>query len=488
MERAWEKKTIGWKLQGKKVARRVQKEVSAYRRFLAERGLNSNVEFDQLPVTDKQSYALSYPYEELLGGDREKFLAIFRSSGSSGNPFFWPVLKPSSRLMPWSTRLFLEQSFAIHKRKTMVIVGLGLGSWLPGEHFSWGMKNVAMQVSYPFWVFTPGTNFQEIIEMVQRMDNLVEQIIILITPAAIPHLRLKAVELGQTLPLAKLRYVLLGEPFPESIRSYWQTEAGIPPEIAFMLSMYGSNDTGGLGVESLGSVAVRQLLEQNPALAEELGITPPIPLFFHAIAFDAFLEIVDGSLCITRWQGIPLVRYMVYDKVAFYSWQKLKQAILTSKHLPPGDNPWVDVVAKSANWLPNIIAVTGRSDSCLILNGITITEYMLDEAVRCAELQPILTGIYRARIIYEETRQHLALDLELNPDVIIDATTSDLVYHHLVKSLGRVEPVFLATWKNEYSHWDNDPDKRVFKIRLLPWPSLSQSTETSIKQRGIVRE
>ncbi|HIK12651.1 MAG TPA: hypothetical protein IGS52_20735 [Oscillatoriaceae cyanobacterium M33_DOE_052] len=488
MERAWEKHTLGWQLQGEKVARRVQQQVIAYRQFLANRGVNTNVEFHQLPVTDKQSYALAYPYEELLGGDREKILAIFRSSGSSGNPFFWPVLKPSSRFLPLATRLFLEQSFAIHQRKTMVIVGLGLGSWLPGEHFSWGVKNVAMQVSYPFWVFTPGTNFQEIIEMVQRLDNLVEQMIILITPAAISHLHLTAQELGKTLPVAKLKYVLLGEPFPESIRSYWQTEAGIPPETTFMLSMYGSADTGGLGVESLGSVAVRQILEQHPALAKELGITPPIPLFFHSIAFDAFLEIVDGSLCITRWQGIPLVRYMVYDKVAFYRWKKLKQAILTSKHLPPGDNPWVDVLAKSANWLPNIIAVTGRSDSCLILDGTNITEYMLDEAIRCPELQTLLTGIYRAKIIYAETRQHLALELETQVGVTINSPMSELIYHQLVQFLGRTQPVFLAKWKNDYSHWDADPDKRVLKLHFSPWPSLSQTTEYSIKQRGILRE
>jgi len=487
MDRIWETKTIGWKWQGEKVASKAQQQVTAYGRFLADRGLNSNPAFDQLPVTDKESYALAYPYEELMGKDRDKILAIFRSSGSSGNSFFWPVLKSSSRFIPQTARLFLERSFAIHKRKTMVVVGLGLGSWLPGENFSWGVKNVAMQVNYPFWVFTPGTNFQEIIEMIDRMQNLVEQIIILITPAAIAHLHLKASELGQSLPLAKLKYVLLGEPFPESIRSYFRDQAGISPATPFMLSMYGSADTGGLGVESIASVAVRQLLEQNPDLAEELGIAPPIPLFFHAIAFDAFLEIVDGSLCVTRWQGIPLVRYILYDRVAFYSWQKFKQAILKSKHLQPADRPWVDVVAKSPNWLPSLIAVTGRSDSCLILDGTNISEYMLDEAVRCPELQGILTGIYRAKIIYEETRQYLALELEIQPGVIIDSTTVDFVYHQLVQSLGSVQAVFLAKWKNDYSHWDADPEKRVFKLHFLPWPSLSQTTETLIKQRGIVQ-
>ena len=53
----------------------------------------------------------------------------------------------------------------------------------------------------------------------------------------------------------------------------------------------------------------------------------------------------------------------------------------------------------SAEKLPDILAITGRADSCLLLCGTNLTEAMLDAAVRALELTPWLTGNYRARAL-----------------------------------------------------------------------------------------
>lgn len=481
------KQTLGSKIKAESVARRVQKVVPAYQHFLETHKLKTPAAFYNLPPLDKKSYMLAYPFAELLGDDADKTLAIFRYSGSSGNAFFWTYLKSSSRFAAFGTRIFLEQSFAVHKKKTLAIVGLGLGSWLPGEHVSWGLKNMALQVRYPFLVFTPGNNLEEIIEIIHKMQDFVEQIILLIVPSAIAYLHLKANQLQKPLLLAKLRYIALSEPFPESIRTNLAKRAGISENLPFMFSMYGSTDTGGLGAESLATIALRKLLVQNPLIAEQLNINFPIPLFFHFFAANTFLETVNGNLCITRWQGIPLLRYLIYDKVAFYSWRKLKKAILNSDYLQPENEPFVKIIASASNLLPNLLAVTGRSDSCLILGGTNLTEYMLDEAVKCEDLQDIITGIYRARIVYEEERQYLGFDLELCQGVIENEKISQKVYHSLIQSLGKVEPFFLSDWQNIYSHWDSDSTKRILRLNFLPFPSLSQTIETSIKQRGIVK-
>ncbi len=72
-------------------------------------------------------------------------------------------------------------------------------------------------------------------------------------------------------------------------------------------------------------------------------------------------------------------------------------------------------------------------------------------------------------------------------ELLADEATMDKVYQSLVQSLGRVQPIFLNYWQNIYSDWDDDPNKRILRLNLLPWPTLSQATETSIKQRGIVK-
>jgi len=487
LDSAFIKTAIGSKKTAENVYKRARRFVPAYKHFLETQGFKGGEQFDMLPVSDKESYALAYPFEKLLADEREKIFAISRSSGSSGNSFYWPILKSTNRFVVLKSRIFLECAFAVHKKKTLAIVGLSLGSWLGGESYSWALKSMAVSTPYPFLVFSPGNHHDEIIEIICKMSPFVEQIILFLVPSAIAHLHLKASQLNQSLPLEKLRYIVVGEPFPESIRISLQNRAGISEETTFMLSMYASADTGGLGTESPATVALRKLLHRNKYLANSLGIESPIPLFFHYIANDAYLETINGQFCVTRWQGIPLMRYILYDQVTLYSWKKLKKAIVTSKHLEPQDAALVKLISKASRWLPDLIAVTGRADSCLIVNGTNITESMLDEAVKCYELQGILTGLYRASITYEEDRQYLQLNLEIRQSVVADEATIEQIYKFLMQNLGRVQPEFLDDWKNIYSVWDSDPTKRILKLNLLPWPSLSQATETTIKQRGIVK-
>ena len=487
MDNTFLKKTLGSKETAEQVARRVQNSIPAYKSFLEKQGLKAGEPFERLPQMDKESYALAYPFEELLADDYEEMLAIYSSSGSSGNPFYWPQLKLNSRSVPAGLRSFLEDWFAIDRKKTLAIVGLSLGSWIGGQYISRALKTMALDTPYPFWVFSPSNDLDAMIKMACQMNSLVDQIVLFLVPSAIAHLHLKASQSKQSLPFDKLRYVVTGEPFPESIRASLQRRAGVEESTPFMFSAYGSGDTSGLGMESLTTVALRKLLYRNNALASALGIESPIPHFFHFTAPDTFLEAVDGHLCVTRWQGIPLVRYILYDRVALYSWQKLKKAILTSELLEPKDEPWVKILSSASDELTDLIAVTGRSDSCLILGGSNFTEYMLDQAVKCEELQELLTGLYRAQIIYEDNRQYLAFDLEIQPEVSPNAAIFDRIYYSLMKSLAQSQISFLNKWRNIYSNWDKEPSKRILRLNLLPWPALSQATETSIKQRGIVK-
>ncbi len=487
MKKAFMKKFLGSEKIAEEVAQRAQKTVPAYKRFLEDKGIKLGESYEQLPQMDKKSYALAYPFEELLADDYDKMWAIYSSSGSSGNPFYWPTLKPNSRSAPTRRPRLLEDWFAIDQKKTLAIVGLSLGSWMGGESMSWTLKNMARNTPYPFLVSCPGNDLDDIIKMVCQMNSLVDQFVLFMVPSAIGHLHLKASQLKQSLPFDKLRYVVAGEPFPESIRTSLQSRAGVEENSPFMFSLYGSADTTGLGRESLATVGLRKLLYRNNVLASALGIESPIPHFFHCTARNTFLEAVDGHLCVTRWQGIPLVRYILYDRVALYSWQELKKAILTSELLEQEDEPWVKIISSASDQLPDLIAVTGRSDSCLILGASNFPEYMLDQAVKCEELQDLLTGLYRAQIIYEDNRQYLAFDLEIRQEVSINAAILDQIYYSLIKSLGKFQINFLNKWRNIYSAWDKDPSKRILRLNLMPWPALSQATETSIKQKGIVK-
>ncbi|MBV8887503.1 MAG: hypothetical protein JO235_26385 [Chroococcidiopsidaceae cyanobacterium CP_BM_RX_35] len=163
----------------------------------------------------------------------------------------------------------------------------------------------------------------------------------------------------------------------------------------------------------------------------------------------------------------------------------MKQALLDSDMLDLRNEPWMRILSHASDELPDLLAVVGRADSCLILGGTNLTESMLDAAVKSEELNTILTGLYRAQILYEEDRQYLALDLEVRKGVSTDDATVDVVYDSVVQNLGRIQNEFLADWRNIYRVWDNVRSKRILRLNFVPWPGLSQGMEKTIKHRGI---
>ncbi len=311
---------LGTKENAERIFRRAVQEVPGYQNFLSGNQASMETVFDHLPTTDKSGYMKAFPLEQLVGSDFEQTFHIFSSSGSSGHAFYWPQLRSSHMASAARLRHLLESAFRVHERKTLTIVGLALGSWIGGDHFSWLLKSAAIDLPYPFAVFAPGNKHDEIIAMLRSASRFVDQFILACCPSAIGHLILRAEQAGTPLPLEKMRYLVIGESFPEMLRSSLETRSAVPEGEALMLSIYGSADTGVLGFESPASIALRKLAQADPAIAAELGIGPVIPHFFHQADPDVYLETIDGELCVTKWQGIPLLRYNLHDSAVLYDW------------------------------------------------------------------------------------------------------------------------------------------------------------------------
>lgn len=466
------------------VAARAAATVPAYAQQLAAAGISAPaaVAWTELPLVDKKSYLLAHPFTALTADDFAETFTIFSSSGSSGRPFYWPQLKGAQRESAARLRALLEEVFHIDERRTLAVVGLALGSWIGGEHFSWVLKSFAVEAPYPFAVFSPGNRHDEIIAMIESAGRFVDQVLLFVCPSAIGHLRLRAAQEGRKLPLAKMRYVVIGEPFPEAVRLGFAAEAGVPESEPVMLSIFGSADTGVLGCESPASALVRGLCERDTRLASELGFVGVVPHLFHQADPAALLECVGGELCVTKWQGVPLVRYNLHDAVRLLRWREIVRHTLTRL---PADAPIATILRASAERLPDVLAITGRADSCLLLCGTNLTEAMLDTAVRAPALARWLTGNYRARVILENGRQRLELTLECRGEAPPSDPAVDTLYPHLVESLGRAQPEFKDDWDNIYRRWDDAPSLRILALKLVAWPALANDRPERIKQRGV---
>jgi len=475
--------SLGWRPLAERIARRAERRVPAYREFIAQ-GEKPHA-FTDRPLTSKDLYILRYPTSQLLADNHGEVFAIFRSSGASGKAVYWPCHRGNARYAAWGMRRFLESCFAIHRFKTLAIVGVTLGSWVGGDEISWILKSVSLGARYSFSVFTPGNNYREIIEIIAEVEPRVDQIVLFLCPSYVPYLQLVAESLGKTLPLSKLRYMLFGEPIPERVRMSLQARAGVPPHEAFMVSFYASADTGMLGIESLESIALRKLLTLNEGLASELGFSEPVPHLFHYCAPDAYLETIGGELCVTRWQGIPIVRYNLHDRVRMYRWRALRKAVLESNSIATRDEPLREVIRKRRMILPDLIAVEGRSDALIL--GANFTESMFDQAVRTPALESVLTGTYKVRVGSHDNQQFLEFELELRPGITLDSEAPDRVYDELVQALGLVQPEFRSDWENIYRAFDRDPSRRILQLRWHPWPVLSRGLEALPKRSSIQR-
>jgi phenylacetate-CoA ligase len=454
------------------LAERAKECVPAYRRFLDELGIDAGADFGMLPTTDKAEYLLSALPEDIQADDIDATFTYFRSSGSSGRPFLWPQLQGDYRWSARRMRDFLETTYRIHERRTLAVVGLALGSWVGGDQYSWVLKNVALETPYPFAVISPGNRHEEIIELIKHQQHNVDQFLLVICPSHIGHLRLLAEALGQPLPLERLRFLVVGEVFPESFRRSLLRRSSQTSADPFMISLYGSADTGSLAVESLASIALRRLLEDDSSLAARFGFCRPLPHFFHCTASDAYIETVDGELCVTRWQGIPLLRYNLHDRARLLAWEPLRQEVLQW-----ADPDLVDAAdlqqLRDPGALPDLIALTGRSDDAILLGGTTITAAMLDDVMSRPALAELLTGAYRAAAPFEDDRQFLDLELELRADLIAETNLPEVIAAEMVLGLCQINPEFANDWEAVYRSGIEDPSRRLLRLNTVSWPLLS---------------
>ncbi len=476
LQKPWgiELASLGSAFLAERVARRAERTIPAYPRFLSS-GDPFQV-FSERPLMDKRSYIDRYAWPELVGLNERQLFAIFGSGGSSGRIFYWPLLRSQHRYSAWGMRKFLERWIDIRRRRTMAVNALYLGSWWSGTYLVWLLDTIALKARYPFTAFNPGDRQEEVVNLIAEAGETYDQILLCIYPSAVSHLLAVAERMGKPLPLAKLRYLTMGEAFPERLRMALGRRSGHRPGQPFFRSSYGSTDTGLLGTESQATIALRQLLTSNTDLAEELGIPQPVPLLFHNLGLGSYLERVGGELCITRWQGIPLVRYNLHDRVGFYHWRRLRRAVLASPRWRPEDEPLRTILRESSKFLPNLIAVYGRSDARLILGSMELPEALLDAAVHSPELEGLVTGAYFAEVRYDEEWQHLHLDVEVKSEKEPKEGSEERVRQAVAASLQKLKPVFRERWEQAYRFVDHDPRRRALRVRLHAWPSLSRRT------------
>ena len=134
--------------------RSVAESVPAYRTLLQEQGIAAGTiatkqDFARLPLLDKKNYVKRFPLDDLVMGGkltRCDFFAV--SSGSTGEPTFWPRAQADEFPVAVRFEQAFRDAFRAHEKRTLAVICFALGTWVSGMFTTACMRHLAAN-GYP---------------------------------------------------------------------------------------------------------------------------------------------------------------------------------------------------------------------------------------------------------------------------------------------------------------------------------------------------
>lgn len=425
--------------------KRSSQQVPAYRQFLASQRIDpADVEqytaFSTLPLTSKANYMQAYPLPErclggsLLGADR-----VAVSSGSTGQPTFWP----RSAAYELDVALRFEQvfldSFAADRKSTLAIVCFALGNWVGGLFTTSCCWHLARK-GYPLMVATPGNNKAEIFRVVRELAPHFEQTVLLGYPPFVKDVIDAGAAEGIAWKDFKPKLVFAGEVFSEEWRTLLGQRTGSDNPCYDSASLYGTADGGVLGNETPFSIAIRRWLANQPEAARQLFGESRLPTLVQYDPCSRFFEVHDNTLVVSGENSVPLLRYHIADKGGVLTfaemWAFLREngvQSLSDLGLPEDFQP---------RQLP-FVYVFGRADFTVSYYGANIFPENIAVGLEQPELMRWLTGKFVLQALENSAgNKELQVAVELLPEVQPPAQLPDMIAVSIKNQLLRLNSEF----------------------------------------------
>jgi len=297
---------------------RTRADVPAYASFLQERKVDADAvrtldDFRRLPLMTKADYHLRYPLgERCRSGDLDSCDMIAVSSGSTGEPTFWPRFLADEFAVATRFEQVFRDNFEADRRRTLAVVCFPLGTWVGGMFTASCCRHLASK-GYPITVVAPGNQKAEIFRVVQALAPMFEQTVLLGYPPFVKDVVDAGIAEGIDWSAYRIKLVLAGEVFSEDWRSLMVERAKMTDPRRDVASLYGTADAGVLGNETVLSVGIRRFLAERPDAARALFGEARLPTLVQYDPFSRFFETHERTLVFTGDGGVPLVRYHISD-------------------------------------------------------------------------------------------------------------------------------------------------------------------------------
>ncbi len=440
----------------------VAREVPAYASFLREHGVDSVSirtfdDFLALPLVAKQNYLYKYPLADLCRGGRlESCDMVAVSSGSTGEPTFWP--RSLADELPIARRfeqVFID-SFRADTHSTLAVVCFALGTWVGGLYTAQACRYLAAR-GYPLTVVAPGNNKAEILRVVGDLGPRFQQVVLLGYPPFLKDVIDTGVADGVDWSRLNVKLVMAGEVFSEEWRTLVGQRTGSSAPYFDSASLYGTADAGVLGNETPLSICIRRYLAEHADAARELFGESRLPTLVQYDPRVRFFEVRDGTLLFSGDNGVPLVRYHIADSGGLIAYDEMLAVMLQL-----GFDPVAEVRRTSDRGVRPLpfAYVFGRADFTISYFGANVYPENVTVGLEQPPVDQWVTGkfVMQAREDSDRNR-YLSIVVELAPRVSADAARVAAIAESVLRHLLRLN--------SEFAHYV-PRERQLPRIELRP--------------------
>lgn len=451
-----EKKSDFWVEEGRKrslaLFHEAAQRVPAYKDFLKKHKVDPKTiktweDFQRVPIMSKKNYLRQYPLEKLCwDGHLKKPMVFTSTSGSTGEPFYFPRQQQLDWQYSFIIESFLRSSSYGKDGPTLVIVGFGMGVWIGGLITYKAFEIAAQRMNHPLSIITPGINKGEIFSALRKLAPQFKQTIIVGYPPFVKDIIDEAPGEGVDLKKINTRLFFAAESFTEKFREYLGKKSKIKNPYLDTINIYGSADIGAMAYETSISILVKEIALKNKKLFEDcfsqITKTPTLaqynPLFIN-------FEAPEGEIVLTGDNAVPLIRYAIGDQGGVIGFHELVEKTKNNSCNLSKEASRVGI--KTPPRLP-FVYIYERSDFSTKLYGAIIYPEHLKKALQEDSLIEFVTGKLTAQTKTNKKHdQYLEVNIELKSGIKETPFLKQKVQHVIIKELLEEN----AEYRNNYS-------------------------------------
>jgi phenylacetate-CoA ligase len=445
---------------------RAAKDVPAYKDFLKREGIDPSSiktveDFKKVPKTSKKTYLQRYSLPELLwGGTLNVPLVFCSTSGSTGEPFYFPRNESLAEQYSWIIQEFLERRIPKEKSKPILVINaFGMGVWIGGILTHNAFEIASRRMGIGISILPVGYNKNEVIKALQKLSTKFGQTIIIGYPPFIKEIIDESLQQKINLWSYNTRLIFAAEAFTETFRDYICGKTGADPYID-TLNIYGSADLGAMAYETPISILTRRLARRNPLLFQDIfGQIEKTPTLAQFNPNFIEFEKTEGEVVLTGDSALPLIRYSLGDHGGVLDYEKVMTL------LGRNDVNVKEKIDKLGIPTPNkypFVFVYERSDFSVTLHGINIYPEFIKEGLLDPEVINYVTEKFTMITKFDRRHnQYLEINLELQkrvePQKKIKAHTKKIIRQKLIEK------------SSEFAEISKSPKSKNL-VRLVFWP------------------